>query len=86
MARIRETGEPFFLVLDTYRYSPHSKGDDNRDPAEIEKRRERDPLTVAGARLDGGRASAASRSVCERRLAETIAAAEDAPAATPEAA
>ena len=51
VARIRETGEPFFLVLHTYRFSPHSKGDDNRDPAEIERRRERDPLTVvAGAR------------------------------------
>ena len=35
---------PFFLVLHTYRFSPHSKGDDNRDPAEIETRRERDPL------------------------------------------
>ena len=44
VAHIRETGEPFFLVLDTYRFSPHSKGDDNRDPAEIEERRTRDPL------------------------------------------
>ena len=85
VARIRETGEPFFLVLDTYRYSPHSKGDDNRDPAEIEARRERDPLTVAGARLDDGE-RARIEEACERRLAETIAAAEDAPAATPEAA
>ena len=73
-------------MLDTYRYSPHSKGDDNRDPAEIEKRRERDPLMVAGARLDEDERARASRSACERRLAETIAAAEDAPAATPEAA
>ena len=48
---VRSTGRPFFLVLDTYRFSPHSKGDDFRDPAEIEARRERDPLTVAGARL-----------------------------------
>jgi TPP-dependent pyruvate/acetoin dehydrogenase alpha subunit len=85
VARIRETGDPFFLVLDTYRFSPHSKGDDNRDLAEIDARRERDPLTVTGARLDDGERSRIEEA-CERRLAETIAAAEDAPAATPEAA
>lgn len=85
ISRIRETGEPFFLVLHTYRFSPHSKGDDNRDPAEIEQRRERDPLTIAGARLaaeERERIEAAN----EERLAETIAAAEAAPAATAEAA
>ena len=49
VARIRETGAPFFLVLNTYRFSPHSKSDDQRDPAEIEERRTRDPLLVAGA-------------------------------------
>jgi acetoin:2,6-dichlorophenolindophenol oxidoreductase subunit alpha len=85
VARIRETGEPFFFVLDTYRFSPHSKGDDNRDPAEIEERRERDPLTVAGARLDE-RERLGIEEAAEERLAETIAAAEDAPDATPEAA
>jgi TPP-dependent pyruvate/acetoin dehydrogenase alpha subunit len=85
VARIRETGEPIFFVLDTYRFSPHSKGDDNRDPAEIEERRERDPLTVAGARLDEGERLAIEETA-EERLAETIAAAEDAPDATPEAA
>jgi len=85
VAHIRETGEPFFLVLDTYRYSPHSKGDDNRDPAEIEKRREHDPLTIAGARLEETERRGLEEEA-ERRLAETIAAAEDAPAATPEAA
>ena len=85
VSRIRETGEPFFLVLDTYRYSPHSKGDDNRDPAEIEKRRERDPLGVAGGRVDE-KERRAIEDMCERRLTDTIAAAEEAPAATPEAA
>jgi TPP-dependent pyruvate/acetoin dehydrogenase alpha subunit len=85
LARIRETGDPCFLVLDTYRFSPHSKGDDNRDPAEIDARRERDPLSVAGARLDEGERHRIEEA-CESRLAETIAAAEDAPVATPEAA
>ena len=85
VTRVRETGDPFFLVLDTYRYSPHSKGDDNRDPAEIEKRRERDPLTVAGERL-GDAERGEVEEACERRIAETIASAEEAPEATPEAA
>jgi TPP-dependent pyruvate/acetoin dehydrogenase alpha subunit len=85
VARIRETGEPYFLVLDTYRFSPHSKGDDNRDPAEIETRRERDPLGVAGPRLADDRRRQIEQA-CERRLVETVAAAEAAPAATPEAA
>jgi len=85
VSRIRETGDPFWLVLHTYRFSPHSKGDDNRDLAEIEARRERDPLAVAGARLgDAERSAIEAR--CEERLAETVAAAEAAPEAVPEAA
>ena len=85
VTRIRETGEPFWLVLHTYRFSPHSKSDDQRDPAEIEDRRTRDPLLVAGARLDEPERTAIEAR-CEERLAEMVAAAEDAPPATPEAA
>jgi TPP-dependent pyruvate/acetoin dehydrogenase alpha subunit len=85
VARIRATGEPHFLVLHTYRFSPHSKGDDNRDPAEIEERRMRDPIGVAGARLDPGEREAIEARA-EQRLAETVEAAEAAPPATPEAA
>ena len=85
VTRIRETGEPFFLVIHTYRFSPHSKGDDNRDPAEIEKRRERDPLRIAGERLDASQRQQIETGV-EQRLVETVAAAEAAPAAAPEAA
>lgn len=85
VAHVRETGTPFFLVLNTYRFSPHSKSDDQRDPAEIEERRTRDPLLVAGARLaDAERKSIEER--CEARLSETVAAADAAPLAAPEAA
>jgi TPP-dependent pyruvate/acetoin dehydrogenase alpha subunit len=85
LAHVRETGTPFFLVLDTYRFSPHSKSDDQRDPAEIEERRRRDPLLVAGARLgDDERQAIEER--CEARLAEAVAAADAAPFAAPEAA
>jgi acetoin:2,6-dichlorophenolindophenol oxidoreductase subunit alpha len=71
-------GRPFFLVLDTYRFSPHSKGDDNRDPAEIEARRELDPLRIAGERLTDGERRRAE-DVCEGRLAAALEAAERAP-------
>ena len=85
LARIRETSAPYFLVLNTYRLSPHSKSDDQRDPAEIEERRKRDPLVIAGARMaDDARGAIEAR--CEERLAETVAAADAAPAAQPEAA
>jgi len=85
VGRIRETGEPYFLVLHTYRFSPHSKGDDNRDPAEIEERRQRDPLAVAGSRLADDERLAIEEA-CERRLAEVVEAADAAPSAAPEAA
>lgn len=42
---VRETGQPLFHLVRTYRLGPHSKGDDNRDPAEIERHRDLDPLT-----------------------------------------
>ena len=85
LAYVRGSGRPSFLVLHTYRFSPHSKGDDNRDPAEVEERRKRDPLTVAGPRLGDGE-RLAIEDACERRLADALAAAEAAPAAAPEAA
>ncbi|MCC6222802.1 MAG: thiamine pyrophosphate-dependent dehydrogenase E1 component subunit alpha [Thermoleophilia bacterium] len=80
VARVRGTGEPFFLVIDTYRFSPHSKGDDHRDPAELEARRRRDPLTVAGARLEPAEREAIERA-CEAELAAALAAAGTAPEA-----
>ncbi|MGH3048983.1 MAG: hypothetical protein ACRDLK_02415, partial [Gaiellaceae bacterium] len=68
---------PFFLVVDTYRFAPHSKGDDFRAPEEIAGRRERDPLTVAGPRLDEGVRSQLEAEA-ERRLETAV---EDALAA-----
>jgi TPP-dependent pyruvate/acetoin dehydrogenase alpha subunit len=77
---VRATGRPFFLVLHTYRFSPHSKGDDFRDPAEIEGRRALDPVLVAGARLDDEVRASIDEAV-ERLIAETVEAAEAAPVA-----
>jgi TPP-dependent pyruvate/acetoin dehydrogenase alpha subunit len=80
--RVRASGEPYFLVLDTYRFSPHSKGDDNRDPAEIEERRTADPLGVT-SRLLGDEERIGSEERASERLAVALEAAELAPAAVP---
>jgi 2-oxoisovalerate dehydrogenase E1 component len=47
----RESRRPGFLVIDTQRLGPHSKGDDLRAPAEIEAIRRRDPLRRVGELL-----------------------------------
>lgn len=53
IAAVRETAKPAALILETYRFSPHSKGDDVRDPQEIARYRERDPLAIHARRLKG---------------------------------
>ena len=75
LEQIRKTGRPFFLVLDTYRFSPHSKGDDNRDEAEIESHRDYDPLLVMKSRIRDQERIAIERT-CESRLEAAIEAAE----------
>jgi TPP-dependent pyruvate/acetoin dehydrogenase alpha subunit len=83
VAHVRTQRAPFFLVIDTYRFSPHSKGDDFRDPEEIAARRRRDPLLVASTSVDEA-AREEIEAACERRLAQAVAEALDAPVAGPE--
>lgn len=45
--RIRTSNRPEMLFLNTYRFAPHSKGDDFRDEEEILRQKERDPLVLA---------------------------------------
>jgi TPP-dependent pyruvate/acetoin dehydrogenase alpha subunit len=47
ISHIRKEGSPACLIIHTYRFAAHSKGDDVRDPDEIRKAREKDPLIVA---------------------------------------
>jgi TPP-dependent pyruvate/acetoin dehydrogenase alpha subunit len=82
---VRSTGTPYFLVLDTYRFSPHSKGDDFRDPEEIAARRLRDPLTVAAGLLGDDERDEITEAV-ERRVADAVQEALGAPFAATEAA
>ena len=76
---MRGSSRPGFLVIDTQRMGPHSKGDDLRDPAEIEAIRQRDPLGRVGNQL-----SQAEREQIEHAARETIARArEEAEASAP---
>lgn len=49
---IRSICEPKMLFLRTFRLGPHSKGDDLRDPGELEYHRLRSPLVRTRALLD----------------------------------
>lgn len=69
--RVREGRGPVFLLLRTYRFSPHSKGDDTRDVAEIEAHRPRDPLRVAAPDLDESERQRIEEA-CELRLAAAL--------------
>lgn len=77
---VREQQRPGFLVIDTKRMGPHSKGDDLRDPAELAAINARDPLAAMGRRL-----SEAQRSEIEARNAAFIETVREAANASPEA-
>ena len=49
--QVRATRKPGFLVIDTFRLGPHSKGDDLRDEAELKTIAARDPLARWGREL-----------------------------------
>lgn len=52
LAEIRAQITPRALILHTYRFGPHSKGDDTRDPEEVNRFRQyRDPIEIQAARL-----------------------------------
>jgi len=46
LERVRESSSPFGLILNTYRFSAHSKGDDFRDPEEIALYKKNDPIEL----------------------------------------
>ncbi len=59
LAEVRARGAPRALIVHTARFGPHSKGDDTRDPAAVERlRRERDPLKIHHSRLAPDEAAA----------------------------
>jgi acetoin:2,6-dichlorophenolindophenol oxidoreductase subunit alpha len=78
---IHTVASPRALVLHTARFGPHSKGDDTRDPGEVETlRRTRDPLAIHGARLPEEQRTAIDAEVTEQIfLAFQLALADPAP-------
>ena len=44
--QVRRSRGPCFLRVDTYRLMAHSKGDDTRDPQEVQRHWQRDPISV----------------------------------------
>lgn len=75
---MRLSREPGFLIIDTMRLGPHSKGDDLRAATEMEAIRQRDPLKRVGSRLPADVRSDIDESV-RALLAETVAAAKQSP-------
>src|SRR5206468_3939084 len=52
VATVRRERRPGFLVIDTGRLGPHSKGDDLRPESQMAALRARDPVERLGASLD----------------------------------
>jgi TPP-dependent pyruvate/acetoin dehydrogenase alpha subunit len=53
LAQVRREAAPRALILHTWRFGPHSKGDDTRPPEVIARlRQDRDPLLIQGRRLE----------------------------------
>ncbi len=75
--RVRQQ-QPMLLVVHTYRLSPHSKGDDTRDPLEVERWWKKDPLLLMRSKLPAELADQIERET-EEEVAEAIRTAEVAP-------
>ncbi|MBK8048119.1 MAG: thiamine pyrophosphate-dependent dehydrogenase E1 component subunit alpha [Anaerolineales bacterium] len=67
VATVRTTGRPYFLMLNTYRLAPHSKGDDMRSEEELAAYRARDPLQRLAATLPEAKRAAIDAAI-EARL------------------
>lgn len=51
VSQVRKAQQPMALVCHTYRYCAHSKGDDFRDPVEVQNYRLSDPIGISGEKL-----------------------------------
>lgn len=79
---VRQNCAPQALILETYRFGPHSKGDDHRDSEEIQRHREQDPLQALAASLEAGQQAAIEAEV-QAAVAGAFDRAQAAPLASP---
>jgi TPP-dependent pyruvate/acetoin dehydrogenase alpha subunit len=63
---VEQQQRPFCLVFDTYRFGPHSKGDDFRSVEEIAEWRANDPLRRLAEQIDDATRAAIEREVRDR--------------------
>jgi TPP-dependent pyruvate/acetoin dehydrogenase alpha subunit len=85
LRHVRSGAGPGCLLLHTYRFAAHSKGDDVRDPVEIARAREKDPLALQAARLsDAGRTQVEEETAAVIDDAFSRAAADPFPTLNPE--
>lgn len=69
---VRRQGRPAALILHTYRFGPHSKGDDTREPDIVAHlRATRDPLTIQASRLEASERQLIEASI-ETLIAESF--------------
>jgi 2-oxoisovalerate dehydrogenase E1 component len=76
-ASVRRECRPMFVRVDTYRLAAHSKGDDDRDPREIDLYKARDPLNRF--LVGGGAADEPELAAIRQRVAHAIERAAKAP-------
>lgn len=69
VSELRQARRPGMLVIDTGRLGPHSKGDDLRDPAELENLTAKDPLLAFETNLPAAQVEAI-KAACKAFLGE----------------
>lgn len=69
---VRDTCRPLLIQVDTYRLSPHSKGDDTRDTGEIETFRQRDPVGELVQAGDESEPIRAALTAIDRRIEAAV--------------
>ena len=82
IGNVRKNGNPQAVVLHTYRFAPHSKGDDTRDPQEIARYRAKDPLLKQAEALNPAERERIERET-EAEVDEAFRLAENDPLADP---
>lgn len=80
--QVRKGEGPRAFIIDTYRFAPHSKGDDVRDPEEIARYKEQDPIPLLASRLEPGDVESIEQEIA-KQVEKAFELAQSAPVADP---